>query len=1206
MFAARHFRTKLIVAFVIMGIVPVAAFGISAGLSFHWDTILALIEESGGPGVFIEMQTFLAAMSIGLTGIVIAIIVMAGILSGAVTNYFIKPLNRIIEEMKHIAAGDISEKVEPPLLMQHIAQQDELGKLVTVLQEMKGQIRAVLNETASLSQAVRQGNLSTHAQADAFAGGWRKLVQGVNAVIDAFVLPGRMIAQTIDRIAGGDLPEPLGEDFPGAFKPIARNLNLLIEKMQHASQLAEDIDSGTPAVPVGQHPPLCPLVYTLNRLVSQRDALLEEITNIAQAIQTGRSDVRGIPETYEGTWRDLVMAVNTIIDGFVSPMTRAAQTIDRVAKGDLPEPLREDDHGDFNKITHNLNRLIGSMQKMTQSAEAMAGGDFTIDVNERSEHDTLMHALKTMRANVQEIVLHVKTAADQVAADSQELSTSSERMAQGAIEQAASAGKMTISTEQMTASIRQNAEDARQTEEIAQQLVQYAEISHNVVAETSTIMKQIADQISMVEDIADQTRLLSLNATIVAAQAHEHGRAFAVVAEEVRNLADRSRKAAKEINTLVRSSLHVSERAEEMLITLGASIQQTAAFVRKISMASREQQLGAEQINNAIQQLDGVIQHNVSTSEDIAATAEQLAIRSGQLQERIRFFRIDDTLLYPSDEDQRMVRQPAAPYLVTASRKTLTIGITQEFGNLHPIMANMTASQYLIQMYSRALMSITADGKWYPDLLTAIPTLENGLASFYGEKGDKKIQAECELKDNIRWGDGTPVTNEDILFAWQVAMDKHVTVGDQANWAKIERVAIDPRNDRKFTLHFAQADWRFNRLPGYYALPKHLEGPIIEKSGNLPEAYKEHTLYTTEPTLPGLSLGPYRIAGIKAGSYITLVPNEYFYGKTPYFQQIIVKFIPSTKTLEANLLSGAIDMSAASIGLTFSQTVALERRIQEKQLPYVVDSVPGFGYEHIDLQLNNPLLKDIRVRKALVYAINRDAMCHALFGEKQPKAIHNIAPVDPRYTDDPQKVVLYDYAPAKANALLDEAGWRMRDDGYRYKEGQKLTFQLMTTAGDKSRELVEEYLQQEWKNVGIEITIHNEPANTMFDVILRKRQFSAMLMFAWVDEPEMTLSPYLHSRSIACEANGFSGRNYSGWKNKDVDSLLQQIDVTFDHETRKELVAKVLYHYTNEVPVIPLYYLAISSIRPTDLAGYQVSPSEIAETNRIEDWHLRE
>ncbi len=276
-------------------------------------------------------------------------------------------------------------------------------------------------------------------------------------------------------------------------------------------------------------------------------------------------------------------------------------------------------------------------------ADAVARGDLTahIDVDQKDEVGMLAKALKNMIVRLADIVAQVRTAADNVASGSQELSGSSEEMSQGATEQAASAEEASSSMEQMAANIKQNADNAQQTEKIALKSADDARQGGEAVARTVTAMKDIAQKISIIEEIARQTDLLALNAAIEAARAGTHGKGFAVVASEVRKLAERSQKAAGEIGSLSASSVEVAEKAGQMLIRIVPDIQKTAELVQEINAASSEQNSGADQVNKAIQQLDQVIQQNASASEEMASTAEALSSQAEQLQETIAFFKIE-------------------------------------------------------------------------------------------------------------------------------------------------------------------------------------------------------------------------------------------------------------------------------------------------------------------------------------------------------------------------------------------------------------------------------------------------------------------------------------------------------------------------------------------------------------------------------------
>jgi methyl-accepting chemotaxis protein len=192
----------------------------------------------------------------------------------------------------------------------------------------------------------------------------------------------------------------------------------------------------------------------------------------------------------------------------------------------------------------------------------------------------------------------------------------------------------------MSASITQNAENSRQTEQMATAGAKNAEESGKSVTETVQAMKDIAERISIIEEIAYQTNLLALNAAIEAARAGEHGKGFAVVATEVRKLAERSQKAAGEISGLASGSVKVAERSGQLLLELVPAIRKTADLVQEVAAASQEQSSGVAQINKAMTQVDQVTQRNASASEELASTAEEMSSQAESLQQLVSFFRL--------------------------------------------------------------------------------------------------------------------------------------------------------------------------------------------------------------------------------------------------------------------------------------------------------------------------------------------------------------------------------------------------------------------------------------------------------------------------------------------------------------------------------------------------------------------------------------
>lgn len=278
-------------------------------------------------------------------------------------------------------------------------------------------------------------------------------------------------------------------------------------------------------------------------------------------------------------------------------------------------------------------------------AKNMAEGNFTneLDIHQKDEIGILAGALNEMIRKLRGVVSEVQSASENVAAGSEELSATAQSMSQGATEQAASVEEISSSMEQMSSNIRQNADNAQQTQSIAVKAAKDAADGGKAVSDAVHAMKNIAEKITIIEEIARQTNLLALNAAIEAARAGEHGKGFAVVAAEVRKLAERSGSAASEISELSSSTVDIAERAGEMLTKMVPDIQKTAELVQEIAAASNEQDSGAQQINKAIQQLDSVVQQNASASEEMASTSEELSSQAETLMSTMSFFRVGTT-----------------------------------------------------------------------------------------------------------------------------------------------------------------------------------------------------------------------------------------------------------------------------------------------------------------------------------------------------------------------------------------------------------------------------------------------------------------------------------------------------------------------------------------------------------------------------------
>lgn len=325
-----------------------------------------------------------------------------------------------------------------------------------------------------------------------------------------------------------------------------------------------------------------------------------------------------------------------------------------------------------------ISRLITKpLLKGIEFAQKMAKGDLTaeIDVSQKDEIGLLAYNLQMMGTRIRDVISYVSSTADNLASASLELSSTSQFVSQGASEQASAAEEVSAAIEEMAANIQQNKENAKQTENIAAKAETDIYTGSEKVTKTVVAMRDIADKISIIGDIAFQTNILALNAAVEAARAGEHGRGFGVVASEVGKLAERSKLAATEIDKLTKSSVFNAEEAGKLMNEIVPDIQKTSRLIHEISAANMEQSSGADQINSAIQQLNMVTQQNAATSEELSTNAVELSAQAEQLKETISFFKIGNSEGENLPKRKPVKNQPSKKTVVSEKKKGVVIDL---------------------------------------------------------------------------------------------------------------------------------------------------------------------------------------------------------------------------------------------------------------------------------------------------------------------------------------------------------------------------------------------------------------------------------------------------------------------------------------------------------------------------------------------------
>lgn len=384
-------------------------------------------------------------------------------------------------------------------------------------------------------------------------------------------------------------------------------------------------------------------------VAAKLNAALDEISTSAS--QSMESDKTEAEARYADTrWVLVATAAISLLISLISAwliansisghVGQAVVLANTVAQGDLnvsyQKPPSNDEMGDLSAA---LMSMVKNLRSSVEVAEAIARGDLGVDAQPHSDRDMLGTALQMMVMQLQQVMAQANQAAHTVATSSHQLTSSAEQLSQGASEQAAATEQASAAMEEMASVIKQTADNACRTESIARESSNAAMESGVAVKQTLEAMQMIANRISIIQDISRQTDMLALNAAVEAARAGQYGKGFSVVAAEVRKLAERSERAAAEISTMSTNTMEVALKAGEMLDKLVPNILKTSELISEISAACREQDIGADQVNSAIQQLDKVTQRNASSAEEMSSTSETLAVQATELQELIGFFR---------------------------------------------------------------------------------------------------------------------------------------------------------------------------------------------------------------------------------------------------------------------------------------------------------------------------------------------------------------------------------------------------------------------------------------------------------------------------------------------------------------------------------------------------------------------------------------
>jgi methyl-accepting chemotaxis protein len=447
-------------------------------------------------------------------------------------------------------------------------------------------------------------------------------------------------------------------------------------------------------------------IFFVNNISGIIRNLMNETIKLVDAAIGGKLAARADLKLIDSEFRPILDGFNQTLDAVIGPLNISAEYMDRISKGDIPQKITDNYNGDFNEIKNNLNNCINALNglvaettMLAKAADAgdlktrgnagkfegsykaiiqgmndtlsaivvpmvavddclreMAKGNMDVWVNGDYKGDLLLirNALNGTSSSINDILSSVTIAIEQVTSGSGQVSSSSQALAQSSNEAASSLEEITASIQELNSQTKQNADNAAQGNTLALNARGSAEKGAMQMKQMDKAMKEISESsasvsriMKVIDEIAFQTNLLALNAAVEAARAGKHGKGFTVVAEEVRNLAQRSAKAAKETAELIEGSIKktevgtkIAEETSKSLeeIVIGAT--KVTDLIGEIASASKEQTLGLNQVGQGLGQLDQVTQQNSASAEESASASEELSSQALQLKQMISRFKL--------------------------------------------------------------------------------------------------------------------------------------------------------------------------------------------------------------------------------------------------------------------------------------------------------------------------------------------------------------------------------------------------------------------------------------------------------------------------------------------------------------------------------------------------------------------------------------
>lgn len=499
-----------------------------------------------------------------------------------------------------------------------------------------------------------------------------------------------------------------------------------------------------------------------------------------------------------------------------------------------------------------------------------------------------------------------------------------------------------------------------------------------------------------------------------------------------------------------------------------------------------------------------------------------------------------------------------------SAQNTLNIAIIQEWSSFNPVTSQLASNEALFPFILRKMVSRRADGLVVPDIAESIPVLKNKTATWI-------------IKKNAKWADGQNIVCADWHLGWQAGLNPKISVEARSVYEKIVKIEWSKNTPQTCNVTYAADDWSYDRdLPPF--LPSHIENVILEKFKNEPEGYDRNTNYISTPNNKALYNGPYYVAEFKLGSHVILVRNEYFYGTKSKIEKIIIKHISDTSALKANLMAGQINAISA-VGFPPDTALNFDDEFKQTKANYSVHFQNSGIFQGIYFNLENEILKDIKVREALSRAINKEDIVEAFFNNKLIAAESILSPQHPAY-----KIRKSIYSKEKAIKLLNEAGWKTGPNGIREKNGKQLVFIFKTSAGLKVLENIQVYVCDQFKSIGVSCAIKNEPPRILLGQSVPHGEFD-LSMYGQPIPPDSSISSYFSSKEIPTAKNSWAGGNSIRMNSRKLDQLLIAFDKEHSREKRNVTIREIESYLEKNYSMIPLYHRREAIVMPKNLSG---------------------